>query len=811
MDIIYIGENLLPGKLGHASVIASFLGALVSFISYFIASRGQDEANQAWRKLGRYAYLLHGIAVIGIVLSLFDIIANHRFEYHYAWSHASSTLPLSYVISSFWEGQEGSFLLWTFWHVIIGVVLMFTSRRWESPVMMIIALAQVTLSSMLLGVYVLGYKVGSSPFMLLREVMEAPIFNNPNYTALIDGNGLNPLLQNPWMVIHPPVLFLGFGLTVVPFAYAVAGLYKKEYSNWMIPAQPYAIFGVLVLGIGIMMGAMWAYESLNFGGFWAWDPVENASLIPWLTLVGGVHTLIAFRRSGQSGVTTFILFIATFILILYATFLTRSGILGDSSVHAFTDLGMSGQLLVFLGIFVLISLTLLVIRWKHIPRSTNEEKTYSREFWLFVGSLVLILASFQIFTVTSIPVFNKIFGTNYAPPINPISTYNTWQLPLAILVLIFSVFGQYLKYKDTDSSLFCKKLIVPFSLSIVFTLGTAISLSITNWQWNLLLFAGYFSITGNGLWLFEIRKKIKVAGSGVAHIGFAMMMIGALISAGKQEVISLNQTGLSYGDAFDDKNNRENILLWKNQPLQMGEYRLTYVGDSTEAPNTYYKVLYEKLASNGAVKETFYLYPFAQINPKMGLIASPDTRNYWNQDIYTHVSQVPDKAAFKNKPKYQEPVSLKFDITKGDTIMLGERLIIYLGANKRFSEEMTELVKGSEAAIAADIVVKSFSDSAQLSPVFALKQGVPFRFDAESEDAGIKASIRGIEPSNGQITIDIQEKNPALREYIIMKAIRFPFIGVLWIGTMVMLLGLAMAIMQRYHEAKRLEAKADAA
>src|SRR5205085_7221679 len=147
-----------------------------------------------------------------------------------------------------------------------------------------------------------------------------------------DGSGLNQLLQNYWMVIHPPVLFLGFASTIVPFSFAIAGLWKKNFSGWTRVALPWTLFSCAILGTGIMLGAMWAYESLTFGGYWAWDPVENASLVPWMVLVAGIHTLLIYKHSGHSLRTTHLFFIIAFGLVLYSTFLTRSGILGETSV-----------------------------------------------------------------------------------------------------------------------------------------------------------------------------------------------------------------------------------------------------------------------------------------------------------------------------------------------------------------------------------------------------------------------------------------------------------------------------------------------
>ena len=220
---------------------------------------------------------------------------------------------------------------------------------------------------MLLGIYVGDLRLGSSPFVLIRQLPEnlgLPWTGIADYLTRIpqfaDGRGLNPLLQNYWMTIHPPTLFLGFAATLVPFAYAIAGLWKGRFREWMAPALPWTFFGVMVLGIGILMGGAWAYEALSFGGFWAWDPVENASLVPWLTLVAAGHLMLVNKRKETSLFTTLLLTLLTFLLVLYSTFLTRSGVLGDTSVHSFTGEGMLPGLLVFMLTFVWLSVVMLL-------------------------------------------------------------------------------------------------------------------------------------------------------------------------------------------------------------------------------------------------------------------------------------------------------------------------------------------------------------------------------------------------------------------------------------------------------------------
>ena len=198
--------------------------ALASF-SFFKAELSKDLGlKKDWNKIARWSFFIHGVSIFSIFSLLFYMILNHHYEYHYAWSHSSNDLPVYYIISSFWEGQEGSFLLWQFWHVILGFVLIRIGKNYENPVMAVLSFSQLLLGSMVLGIYLLGYKIGVNPFTLLRNVMaDAPIFAKADYlNYVLDGNGLNLLLQNYWMVIHPPVLFLGFASTVVPFSYAIA-------------------------------------------------------------------------------------------------------------------------------------------------------------------------------------------------------------------------------------------------------------------------------------------------------------------------------------------------------------------------------------------------------------------------------------------------------------------------------------------------------------------------------------------------------------------------------------------------------------
>jgi cytochrome c-type biogenesis protein CcmF len=794
-SVTFIGEHLFWGNLGHTAVVVSFISSIMACLSYFFAER--NPLDQSWTKIAKYSFHLHSLAVLTIIASLFKIIYSHYFEYHYAWQHSSTDLPVHFMISCFWEGQEGSFLLWIFWQMVIGQILLRTAKNWLNPVMAVVMLSQIALTSMLLGVKIFSYKLGSSPFELLRNVMaNAPIFKTADYLSKVkDGNGLNPLLQNYWMVIHPPTLFFGFATTVVPFAYAIASLWRKDFKEWLKPALPWALISVMVLGAGIIMGGFWAYESLSFGGYWAWDPVENASLVPWLILIAGVHVMIIHKSTGNSYIVALGLIIATFLLVLYATFLTRSGILGNSSVHSFTDLGMSGQLLVFLLVFVILAIVLIAMRWKLMPRSAKDEEIYTREFWMFIGSLVLVISAFQVILTTSIPVFNKLFSANLAPPADVIGHYNKWQMPMAIIIGVLTAVANLLKYKkNTNEAL--KKMGLYALISLVITVVLYYAFGLKNYFYLGLLFAGVYGITTNLILLIPFLKgKIKLAGASVAHIGFGILLIGVLVSSANKQVISINESGTALNPEFNNKENVENIYLERGKPNKMGDYIITYVKDSVQWVNTYYQVNYKKLNKDGEVDYEFNLYPNGQINPKFGLVANPDTKHYWGHDVFTYVSSVPSGKA---ESKYiNEKTHM---VAPGDTIYTNNGYAILQGINTNTDANNIDM-KNFQVLLGAELKVYTLDKVYDAMPLYGVKDNSATSYEALVEEAKLKFRFVEVNPETKKITIITSEKDTS-GDFIIMKAIVFPMINFVWAGTIIMIIGFFLSIIKRIKELK---------
>ncbi|MBP6334959.1 MAG: cytochrome c biogenesis protein CcsA [Bacteroidia bacterium] len=798
MDIAYLGEQLIWGKIGNLLIMLAFTASLLSSVSYLFALRTGENS---WKQIARKSFAIHTLSIFGIFALIFYLVVNHRFEYHYVWEHSNTAMPLRYIFSCFWEGQEGSFLLWMFWHTVLAWILIFTAGEWENGVLFIFSLVQVFLTSMIIGVVVFGHKIGTNPFILLRDhpdFSNLPFIQLPDYLSRIhDGRGLNPLLQNYWMTIHPPTLFLGFAATLVPFAFAMTGLLRKKYSEWVKPALPWTFFGIMILGTGILMGAAWAYESLSFGGFWAWDPVENASLVPWMTLVGLGHVMLIHKLRGTAILSAIILAVVTFFFILYSTFLTRSGVLGDSSVHAFTDLGMSGQLVIYMLFFLLFAAILIFINRKGLKNTDPEEHFASREFWMFIGMLVLVIGSLQITFTTSIPVINKLFGTKLAPPADVIEHYNRWQVPVAIMICLLIAVGQFFKYKQTSWKELGKKIMPAFIISVLLTIGSVFILKQYPVPYYVLLFASTFAVLANTDYIIRILKgKFSKAGASIAHIGMGLLLLGALISNSKQEVISANLKNIDLGKDFP---NKENILIeQKTDTLPMGDYFVTYSAKEQIGINVYYNIEYFiKNEVSGKKEKAFELRPFIQLNERMGNVAEPATKHFLSKDIYTHITyaELDKPQSEANEEGYQAAKTKSLSI--GDTLDASNSFIILEGLNRNVDTESLHLGP-SDIAVGASLRIVDVNNKKYFSePIFLIRDFSIYNKDAEVPELGLKISFDKIDPETGKIEISVREKKSNKRNFIIMKAIIFPGINILWLGCLFMILGTLIAVRKR--------------
>lgn len=920
----YTGEHSFIGQLGHSFVILSFIFALIAAASYFMYARNPEKTN--YRKSARLAFFAHVASSLVFILLIFYMLLNHYYEFEYIWEQSSEDMSFRYLLVCFWGGQQGSFMLWIFWHLVLGSILVFTSKKFEAHVMTIFALVQVFLVSMLLGVYLGEWKIGTSPFALRREVNTAmgPLWNLiPDYFIFDEnlqiGKGLNPLLRNYWMTIHPPTLFLGFALTLVPFAYAIAGLWTKKLQEWIKPALPWTFFGIMVLGGGILMGGRWAYESLSFGGFWAWDPVENASLVPWIILVGAGHLMLINRHQQHSLFSTFLLTAFSFILVLLSTFLTRSGILGDSSVHSFTGEDMLGQLLLYMMFFVWLTIHLLLfnsrlqkifgfvsaliliipfvantdgvmfslgeteVKLKAIlfltgaisiiaflaigysssfPKAKDQEEAFSaREFWMFLASILLILSAFHIIYNTCQPAINMIFGSESVIAQDERNQfYNMFQVPFAMIIAFIMAFAQFLKYRKTEPKKFFSSIAISFTLALILSLVLNKYFGMYDYLPNaFLFFAAIFSVFSNlDFYARIMRGNFNHLGSSLAHAGFGLLLVGALVSQAKQEVISKNYKGyyLDFLDKDGGIKNQEDVQLFKGELTSMGDYFVVFKEKRVEKDHLYFDIDYlaqdelhykkgDRVRFNFAIfecnadhtalntfaeesnfwkpidvtssdefysyplweshlpgKTLFTLHPFVQLN-KMSNVAEPGTMNYWTFDVFTHIKYA-DLSPISNG-KMQ---SFKLQGSLGDTLWTAGYKIILADAGRVNDSASSNAIGArlhlkllnildSEGKYPIDAYPTYFIDSTGnvSNPVHNVKKH------------GLEIKLTNIVPGNAENknkgAFEFEFVTP---EYIVLHARIFPYITLLWWGCIIMCLGTTFAVIQRIRMNKNAKA-----
>ena len=623
------------------------------------------------------------------------------------------------------------------------------------------------------------------------------------FPTFFDGSGLNPLLQNYWMTIHPPTLFLGFASTLVPFAFAVGALIKGDLKSWVKPALPWAFFSVGILGLGILMGGAWAYEALSFGGFWAWDPVENSSLVPWITMVGAAHLLLIYRNKRTGLKAAAFMSIISFILILYSTFLTRSGVLGDSSVHAFVDLGLSGQLLIYLLFFTLGAITLLIVRLRKFPKEDGGDDLSSREFWMFIGSLVLLISSFQIIFSTSIPVINQLIGPEglvpildeeKAPPLDAIAHYNSWQLPFAIVTALLIAIGQYLRYGKTSSKVFWRGISISLAITLIISgLFAQLYDFWTDPLYLALLVTGFFAALSNlWFWLVIGKRKWSFAGSSVAHLGFALILIGSLISNARKDVIS--QSTVYLGEELPAN---ENALMDQGDSIQMGSYFGVFENMEEKGGKQFYEVSY--FANSGDSRPEFVLYPFLQMSEQMGPTPNPDTKHFWDRDIYTHVTY----------SSYLEPVSpdgfeneAEVKLSKGDTAIYRNHFVVLdsLSVNALVDDE-TKTVQAAKLTSHLRLI-NAMGQEFPMKPSFIFEGEMKEHRDTIMEMQQMKFRFDGVEIESKKAVLKAWTKQDEdEKPFIVQKAIIFPMINILWIGCILMVIGSFIAVWQRIKKA----------
>jgi cytochrome c-type biogenesis protein CcmF len=561
-------------------------------------------------------------------------------------------------------------------------------------------------------------------------------------------------------------------------------LWRKEYYSWLKPAIPWTLAGILALGNGIILGGRWAYESLTFGGFWAWDPVENASVVPWLLLIAALHSMIISRKRFNSYATTYFFVILGWFFVMYAMYLTRSGILGETSVHSFGVNALSTQMVIFNILFLLLPIIFLVYRKKEFPKKDNDE-VMTREFWMLIGAIIVLLSAFQITATTSLPVFNKLFGTDIAPPIDNVNFYNTWQMPFAIVIALGIAISQYLWYGPNDVKAFLRKMLIASGISLLLTILFALGDQVTGASRITLLFSILVaSVVSIDFVIHYLKKTSNVAGA-FTHLGFMLFLLGVVLAFSNPLVISRNTSGIDVGKEADKQ---ENLVLTKGIGQPMGRYMVTYTDATTKGRETFFKVDFVKMKDAGTGKIDFSVYPSLNVNTRMGNVYNPDTKHFIDKDIYTFLSFAQQSSGDADAEGYsktgEQPMNVK------DTVMIARSFVI-------LDDVKTTMVNDdvNNASIVARFKIISMKAGALETEIkYEVVNGELKHTDGFIEPLNVKLRFEGVATDSKAIHVGIYEKQ---QDYIVMKAIIFPFIGVLWFGIVVMFSGLSYAIMRR--------------
>src|SRR5881296_1135727 len=366
------------------SIVASLLGIRLKHDNLIASGR-----NAA---LGTFVCITTAIACLGYLFAVSD------FSIKYIAAHSNRDLPIYFKVSSIWGGQEGSLLFWGWLLTAYSALVIVQNWRKHSAMMP----------------YVVAVLMGTSFFFTSMHLF---IVNPFNQTVFLqsdasplpfvprDGTGLNPLLQDPYMVIHPPMLYLGFVGFAVPFAFAIAAMITKQLGDtWIRTTRRWTMVAWMFLSIGIMLGGKWAYHELGWGGFWAWDPVENASMMPWLIGTAFLHSVMVQEKKGMLKVWNMVLVILTYALSIFGTFLTRSGVI--ASVHAFAQSSLGPYFLLYLAGILVIAITLLVKRLPQLRSDHRLESVISRESSFLFNNLFFVGIMFAVLWGTMFPIIS---------------------------------------------------------------------------------------------------------------------------------------------------------------------------------------------------------------------------------------------------------------------------------------------------------------------------------------------------------------------------------------------------------------------
>ena len=740
--------------IGIAATSLTFIFLVISIAAYYQYYKTHEETAN---KIARYSfYASSGLIILQGILLMWGLL-SHQYQWAYVMQYSSNSLSTFYLVSTFWAGQEGTFVLWLLFGVIYGWIVIRLRSDDEPLVMIFMNLVQAAIVIIL---------IKKNPFEYIWNVQPNAF---PVGAIIPDGNGLNPLLQDPWMIIHPPILFAGYSSTMLIFAFAMTALIKRDYDTWIKRAFPFAVFVGLSLGAGIILGGYWAYTTLGWGGYWGWDPVENSSLIPWLTSLALIHGIVIQNKQGGMKKTNIFLALTTFILVLYGSFLTRSGVLTDFSVHSFGASEVSQYLLGFVVVFTLISLIFFVIKIPEIKGEKVNTDFFTRENFTLFGVMVLLIFAVLTFVGTSSPIITGFFGEA-----SNVSTdyYNTLAAPIAMLIALLLAITPVLSWRKNSPEKI-NSIIIHAVLSVV--LGIVIFfLGMKDIESLIITILSLFAIlVSSHLVVSMIKKKNYHFGGLLAHLGIGLMIIGIITSSVYDKAV---KTTLPLGE-------KKTIF----------GYELEYAGriPAADGKDKVYVII------NG--KDSYAKFYWSEYS--RAYMVSPSVRNQILQDLYVSPIQIIPAGGNNNTQDSHKHITLE----KNKDINWKGYILTLQGYDMN-AQAMMGGANDMGIAALIHVINKEKNIDDVIKPLIQIAGNQKKVFQVELPGSPVKIYINGINVENKSLDLAIidpdgnQEKQNGQKELLAAEISVKPLINILWLGTVIMVIGFFFSLYhRRYH------------
>ena len=732
----------LPGAVTVWCAVFFGLAALWGYSQALHGDRGA-------LSFARRGYLFFATSIVLASVVLFLCLARRDFRIEYVYQYSGLDLPFHFQIAAFWAGQKGSFLIWLLWGALLGLPLGRSAGKAEPTVMGVYLLTLFGLLFIL---------VRENPFVMLTETPA-------------DGAGLNPLLQDDWMVIHPPIMFIGYAAGAIPFAFAAAAMWRRDTSTWATRAFPWALGGFLVLGTAILMGGYWAYKTLGWGGYWGWDPVENASLIPWLLGTVLIHGLYLERTRGRFRRSNLVVACLLFLSVLYGTFLTRSGVLADFSVHSFVDLGITRWLVAWMGFFLLASIYLLATRLKGVPTEKNEDPPLSRGFFLVLSTATVAVAALLITIGTSAPLLTR-FMENPGQ-VGP-EFYNRVNMPLALLVAMLLTAIPFLTWKGTPPAQLLRQLAPSFGFALLVSV-VAVAAGVDQLFHLIFVFLAATALAANVHKVATMGRagSLKNAGGYLAHAGVGIMFLGILASSAYDQSakVTLERgVGKKVGDDLT-------LTFQRYVPRQGREKEHMEIQVTRDDGFTY------------VAKPKFFLNDRTR-----QLMVNPDVKNTVLRDFYiSPIQYEPGQAAGAQRVQ----------LARGESAGAGELEIRFLDFNLgQTADPAVALAGGGLVTLGADLEVTRGGETERLTAIYRFSSGGQIDTPTVALAGGGRLAMTGINPNLGTVQIDVAGvASEGKRAKLSIDVTRKPLIQLVWGGLYVILAGGLLSTWKRFRGA----------